>query len=221
MVVIIKKWKQFESTWNKWNVQEIILYLQYKTKTLNVNSSDDGNKSNDDDENKENKEDEENDIDWLKVEQVMKEEKFKGKYLNSIDKSDLKSFGIINFAKKNQVYKIITNLCENNPIEKDDGQEGGSVTCEEGQIVTNNNCITTAIFSIDSRYLCPLTNELMKDPVIAFDGKCYEKEAIIDYIRKNKQSPITKEKIDDVEWAISLLHSSKSLKDEINEKFCD
>ena len=39
----------------------------------------------------------------------------------------------------------------------------------------------------------------MVNPVIAFDEQCYEKEAIISYIRKNKESLITKEKIDDIE----------------------
>ena len=72
---------------------------------------------------------------------------------------------------------------------------------------------------IDSKYFCPITNRLMKYPVIAFDGKCYEKEAIVDYIGKYKQSPITKEKISDVEWTISLLYTNQSLKEEIDEKF--
>ncbi|XP_072253228.1 WD repeat, SAM and U-box domain-containing protein 1-like isoform X2 [Leuresthes tenuis] len=41
-------------------------------------------------------------------------------------------------------------------------------------------------------FLCPVTRELMKDPVIAADGYSYEREAIESWIRgKNKTSPMT------------------------------
>ncbi|XP_056145600.1 WD repeat, SAM and U-box domain-containing protein 1-like [Lampris incognitus] len=41
-------------------------------------------------------------------------------------------------------------------------------------------------------FLCPITRELMKDPVIAADGYSYEREAIESWIRaKNRTSPMT------------------------------
>ncbi|XP_028249540.1 WD repeat, SAM and U-box domain-containing protein 1-like isoform X1 [Parambassis ranga] len=41
-------------------------------------------------------------------------------------------------------------------------------------------------------FLCPITRELMKDPVIAADGYSYERESIESWIRgKNKTSPMT------------------------------
>ncbi|KAM3861957.1 WD repeat, SAM and U-box domain-containing protein 1-like [Diretmus argenteus] len=41
-------------------------------------------------------------------------------------------------------------------------------------------------------FLCPITRDLMKDPVIAADGYSYEREAIESWIRaKNKSSPMT------------------------------
>ena len=58
----------------------------------------------------------------------------------------------------------------------------------------------------------------MKNPVIAFDQHCHEKEAIILYICQHKESPITKEKIDDVEMVIDLLVENKSLQNEIQDK---
>ena len=222
-----EKWKQFESKWNEWNIEQIILYLKYKTNTLivdlenvNVDKQDKEDEKGDEKGNDNNENENENDVDnvdWSKIEASMKEEKFRGKYLIAIDKSDLKSFGIKNFGKRNEIFKIIKNLCKNNPIivEKDDEDEGEGGNNGEGQVMTSLNDANNK----DQKYLCPLTDELMRDPVIAFDGKCYEKEAIIDYIRKNKQSPITKEKIDDVEWAISLLYDNQSLKQEIEAKF--
>lgn len=41
-------------------------------------------------------------------------------------------------------------------------------------------------------FLCPISRELMKDPVIAEDGYSYERECIESWIRgKNKRSPMT------------------------------
>ncbi|XP_016120173.1 WD repeat, SAM and U-box domain-containing protein 1-like [Sinocyclocheilus grahami] len=41
-------------------------------------------------------------------------------------------------------------------------------------------------------YLCPITREIMKDPVIAADGYSYEREAIESWINtKSRTSPMT------------------------------
>ena len=45
------------------------------------------------------------------------------------------------------------------------------------------------------KYLCPITLDLMLDPVKASDNKIYDKIAIIDWLKKNKVSPITNEAI--------------------------
>uniref|UniRef100_A0A2K6MQS7 WD repeat, SAM and U-box domain-containing protein 1 n=2 Tax=Rhinopithecus TaxID=542827 RepID=A0A2K6MQS7_RHIBE len=45
---------------------------------------------------------------------------------------------------------------------------------------------------IPDEFICPITRELMKDPVIASDGYSYEKEAIENWISKKKRtSPMT------------------------------
>ncbi|XP_005724209.1 WD repeat, SAM and U-box domain-containing protein 1-like isoform X1 [Pundamilia nyererei] len=45
---------------------------------------------------------------------------------------------------------------------------------------------------IPDEFLCPITRELMKEPVIAADGYSYEKEAIESWINtKNRSSPMT------------------------------
>mmetsp|Transcript_28743 Transcript_28743/g.37726 ORF Transcript_28743/g.37726 Transcript_28743/m.37726 type:complete len:759 (+) Transcript_28743:142-2418(+) len=41
-------------------------------------------------------------------------------------------------------------------------------------------------------FICPITQELMKDPVIDNDGNSYEREAIEDWVRQNGTSPITR-----------------------------
>ncbi|KAK2906133.1 hypothetical protein Q8A73_010076 [Channa argus] len=57
-------------------------------------------------------------------------------------------------------------------------------------------------------FLCPITRELMKDPVIAADGYSYERESIESWIRgKNKTSPMT-----NLPLQTSLLTPNRSLK---------
>ena len=43
------------------------------------------------------------------------------------------------------------------------------------------------------KYLCPITMDLMIEPVKASDNKIYEKDAITDWLKKNNESPITRE----------------------------
>ena len=44
---------------------------------------------------------------------------------------------------------------------------------------------------IAPRYICPLTKKVMMDPVIAFDGHCYERAAIEHYLKQHNKSPVT------------------------------
>lgn len=42
------------------------------------------------------------------------------------------------------------------------------------------------------KYWCPITGEVMDDPVIAADGYTYERSAIEDWLSRSKESPITR-----------------------------
>jgi hypothetical protein len=48
------------------------------------------------------------------------------------------------------------------------------------------------IISENSTFECPITQEIMKDPVITPDGITYERAAIVAWINKNKNCPITR-----------------------------
>ena len=50
-------------------------------------------------------------------------------------------------------------------------------------------------YDIPEEYLCPITFELMLEPVKASDGYIYEKKAILDWYRQNKTSPFTREEL--------------------------
>ncbi|EGD82298.1 hypothetical protein PTSG_02966 [Salpingoeca rosetta] len=46
-------------------------------------------------------------------------------------------------------------------------------------------------------FTCPITLELMTDPVVASDGNTYERAAIEDWMRRDKRSPLTQEMLRD------------------------
>jgi hypothetical protein len=49
---------------------------------------------------------------------------------------------------------------------------------------------------IPNEFLCPITTEIMKDPVILTDGHVYEKQAIKQWLSNHDTSPMTKVKVD-------------------------
>lgn len=61
-------------------------------------------------------------------------------------------------------------------------------------------------------FFCPITHELMVDPVIDPDGNSYEKYAIEDWIRRSGTSPITRTAL-----SINDLRPNRALKTAINE----
>lgn len=61
-------------------------------------------------------------------------------------------------------------------------------------------------------FFCPITKELMIDPVIDLDGNSYEKQAIEEWIHQNGTSPITRKTL-----SIEDLHPNLALKTAINE----
>jgi len=51
---------------------------------------------------------------------------------------------------------------------------------------------TTNNTAMDDVMTCPITGENMKDPVIDHEGNSYEKKAIMEWLKKNSTSPITR-----------------------------
>ena len=57
---------------------------------------------------------------------------------------------------------------------------------------------TEASASAPDEYRCPLTLELMVDPVVAMDGNTYERSAIAEWFAVHTTSPLTREEIQPV-----------------------
>jgi hypothetical protein len=55
----------------------------------------------------------------------------------------------------------------------------------------NDETTIDGLDSIES-FICPITNEIMVDPVITPKGISFERQAIVDWLQKKKVCPITK-----------------------------
>ena len=58
-------------------------------------------------------------------------------------------------------------------------------------------------------FLCPITQDIMQDPVVATDGHTYERDAIERWLRKKQTSPVTNLPLESA--ALLPNHAMKSL----------
>lgn len=63
---------------------------------------------------------------------------------------------------------------------------------------------------LDSCFRCPITGEMMVDPVIDNGGHSYEREAISEWLLRSETSPITREYL-----SLDMLTSNRALKEAI------
>eukprot|EP01084_Bolivina_argentea_P212755 361580_1 len=141
-----QKWEQHERQWNQWQVNDIIVWFKYLMYAGKLRLS--------------------KGFDLKDVEQKMVEQEISGVSLNEMDKSDLKLSGFSIFGDRDQVYKRIRALVERYPIPVDklipkiDQDTAG----KEGYQI-----------AVPQEYLCPISGNIMMDPVVAYDNKTYEK----------------------------------------------
>lgn len=64
--------------------------------------------------------------------------------------------------------------------------------------------------SIPSQFLCPITHEIMKDPVSDPEGNSYERIAIIKWLKQSATSPLTRTRL-----TIKKLKYNRKLREEI------
>mmetsp|Transcript_573 Transcript_573/g.816 ORF Transcript_573/g.816 Transcript_573/m.816 type:complete len:126 (+) Transcript_573:1-378(+) len=64
----------------------------------------------------------------------------------------------------------------------------------------------------DTKFLCPITKQIMQDPVICSDGFSYERAAIEEWLQTHDVSPVTKQKL-----STKQLFPNENLKSMIRE----
>ncbi len=102
----------------------------------------------------------------------MEENGIKGENLDKLDNESLVTLGINDLNEQRDILKVVKFMCSTHP--KDMGANVG----------------------IPPEFICPLTNQIMDEPVEALvDGFIYEKTAILKYLQENRESPKTKKKL--------------------------
>jgi hypothetical protein len=51
---------------------------------------------------------------------------------------------------------------------------------------------TTDEYADYESFICPISNQIMKDPVMTHKGITYERRSILDWLKKKKECPITR-----------------------------
>jgi len=180
------KWDEHERNWSHWDINGIICWLKYLIHDNKLRLSKEFNLKN--------------------VEQKMIEEKIKGSSLNKMEKSDLKSLGFTIFDDKDQTYKIIRALVEKYPGPIQDALFPSDPQTPDGQKEGQK-------IKIPQEYLCPISKQIMENPVVAYDNVTYEKCNIIQYIKKHKRAPNCEHECDGDEQLIK----NKQLKTKIEQ----
>ena len=66
---------------------------------------------------------------------------------------------------------------------------------QQSQQEAHNAAVAAAVQEV---IVCPITHDIMKDPVVAADGHTYDRPAIQLWLQKRQKSPMTNEPLDDL-----------------------
>ena len=198
----------FESKWLNWNYNDIVFWFKIKLGYFDAKYKITNNNNN----NEESKDEKENELDKenkTKMQSIvsidfdnviyknLESQQIRSKYLSVLNRSDFRNLGFELFEHQCKLQNSFKKLIEKYPMplenDSDDGLGNISNYQIEGLSVAmtgngpNNNSDDSKKYN--NKYICPITNKLMKFPVIAYDGCVYEKEAIINYLRQHHTTP--------------------------------
>ena len=250
-------WKESEKMWYNWDINKIVGWFEYilngnciaidinsKRRNDDIDVHADGNINSNDDRDlaNVNRNDQDYDINFDKIRENLTNEKFKAKYLPTIECCDLKEYGFNNDSICETLYQTITNLCEKYPkprpkqeskrtynynknknnnnnsinikMEKDNKDEMKDDSKQSSRWIGNENNDNDNDNGDDKQQgpLCSLSQQPMSNPVVAFDGQTYDKENIINYWKKHGTSPKNGRKVSNIDLAIADLVENKALK---------
>ena len=66
---------------------------------------------------------------------------------------------------------------------------------QEAEAEADATTVSSSEFLVPDGFLCPISHSIMSDPVLAGDGRTYEREAITEWLEKHSTSPVTREEL--------------------------
>ena len=209
--VIKQKWDSLEQIWWNWDYDDIILWFKYKLGYLETETQHgrDNNNNN-------------NSPNFWQIRRNLVSQRTMGERISLLHKDDLCKLGFKLVDDQKTLRKAIKNLGKKYPKPSDSDTDEN---CDEndvsinyggnGQLDMDSECKESNAQSIGEKYTCPLTKTVFLNPVVAANSVIYEKEAIIEWLRKYDKYPDSEKIVKDVEHEISLLFDAVQLKEEI------
>jgi len=179
------KWNNFEKKWIEWNAKDIMAFIKYKMNWFDIELLH---------------------IDLKKIEKNMSAQQMSGLCIKKLGKNDLSKIGFKNYQLRCQIFDHFRVLRTKYPppitpkkpslIAKGSREERNGFDEDQKRQTQKRRMSTESVESdrhniIPSKFMCPITKNLMKDPVMAFDGYTYERAAIEKYLEKHNKSPMT------------------------------
>eukprot|EP01084_Bolivina_argentea_P234406 394639_1 len=186
---IENEWQLFESNWINWSADDILSWIKYKMNWLDDESCPSG-------------------INLNNILNELNKQEINGKFLKEIDKEDLYQLGFVKFDLRKRIYTFIVEL-----LTKYKEIDASNDQTEVSSVGNKNSKDEDAHFDIPLRFICPITNKIMNDPVIAFDMMSYERDAITQFLKTHKRSPTTNQLLEN---DVIKLFSNLKLKQEIS-----
>eukprot|EP01084_Bolivina_argentea_P212056 360548_1 len=113
-------------------------------------------------------------INWEKIEKQLNIRKITGKSLQKFNDLIFQLIGVQEFDIIKHLISEISRLRNTYPTDNSDNLQ-----------------VNVKQKNIPKEFICPITKEIMQDPVIAFDGYSYDRIAIEQYLKTHKKSPTT------------------------------
>ena len=200
-----QEWDNAEKEWYNWDIKTVTAWFEY---IVTKNGSADHDKVT---------------VDFNMIKSNLAKACFRAKYLAIVDDSDLIDYGFKNENDCNLLYQRISCLIEKYPLPRKNANKSSAKADkkfkdqkqEEKQSVTVVSNDDDKEKQIKKEHLCPISQTVMKHPVIAFDGNTYDKESLIKFLNDNGKMPNTSENACNIEMAIADLTVNRAIKQEI------
>jgi len=154
-------WSRHEEQSETWTAEDVTEWFKYQAMRLGIDE-----------------------VDWSKTCDLMKQQEICGEDLTEITGVSLKLIGITDKEMRKTLASAI-----NRKIKVQKAAPKGTKGRSSRRLSLRNSASIEV--RIPEEFICPISKQIMKDPVIVFDGNTYERDAIVAYMKEHNKSPIT------------------------------
>jgi len=161
-------WMEKEMKWSEWTADDIMEWLRYQCLLFDHET-----------------------IDWNKTSDLLKGQNANGKMLLKFNDVLLRFMGFTDDKIVQHLVSTIEAMLSKSGDTNESLSSKSSAKMTPSNTSSNLGIMASISVDIPPRFTGPITKEIMKDPVIAFDGNTYERTAIENYLKEHNKSPVT------------------------------